>query len=106
MTRRVKHKKRGTTYRVIGEGSIQTGFPLEDMDVVVVYQSEQDGRIWVRSAAEFTDGRFENMVDAPDESSVLRRRLALAAAYIEGRLNGVLDNDRDALIRLWMEVRG
>ncbi|MEN5083692.1 hypothetical protein ABE438_14510 [Bosea sp. TWI1241] len=78
-TRRVRHGKRGTTYSVIGTGSIQTGSWTEeaigqdesganycelqsvDMAQVVVYQSEGDGSLWVRPADEFEDGRFEDL---------------------------------------------
>jgi hypothetical protein len=59
--RRVRHKKRGSTYRVIGTAVLQTDEPLEDMRGVVVYQCEADGRFWVRSCTEFEDGRFEDL---------------------------------------------
>lgn len=55
---RVQHIKRGSTYRVIGRGNVQTAKPLTDFDEVVIYQSEDDGRIWVRRAIEFNEGRF------------------------------------------------
>jgi hypothetical protein len=58
--KRVRHKKRGSEYAVIGHGKIQTDVPLKDYDEVVVYQSE-DGTIWVRPVSEFMDGRFENV---------------------------------------------
>ncbi len=45
---RVQHVKRGSTYRVIGAGKIQTDAPLTDYTDVVIYQSEEDGLIWVR----------------------------------------------------------
>jgi hypothetical protein len=40
------------------------------------------------------------------EIAQLRARLALALAYVDGRLDGVIDNDRDALIRLRMRLKG
>lgn len=61
---RVKHVKRGSTYRVIGAGKVQTGTPLHDYDEVVIYQDEADGRLWVRPTAEFGDGRFEPLEPA------------------------------------------
>jgi hypothetical protein len=59
--RRVRHKKRNSTYRVIGSASLQTDKPLSDMQIVVVYQSETNGHIWVRPVSEFEDGRFEEL---------------------------------------------
>lgn len=55
---RVRHVKRGSTYRVVGRGKIQTDTPLTDYAEVVVYRGEEDGLIWVRPTAEFDDGRF------------------------------------------------
>jgi hypothetical protein len=59
--RRVKHLKRGSTYKIIGHGKIQTETPLTDNAEVVVYVSEADGSVWVRPISEFMDGRFENL---------------------------------------------
>ena len=56
---RVQHVKRGSTYRVIGRGKVQTDTPLADYAEVVVYQGESDGLIWVRPVSEFDDGRFQ-----------------------------------------------
>jgi hypothetical protein len=58
--RRVRHKKRGSTYRVIGLATIQSGEPIQDMAEIILYQSEDDGRIWARTPFEFEDGRFED----------------------------------------------
>lgn len=55
---RVHHVKRGSTYRVIGRGAIQTDTPLKDYAEVVVYQGDADGKLWVRPVGEFDDGRF------------------------------------------------
>lgn len=62
---RVRHVKRGSTYRVVGAGKVQTGTPLHDYDEVVIYQGEEDGLMWVRPTAEFGDGRFEPLEPAP-----------------------------------------
>lgn len=53
------HKKRRSTYLRIGEGSVQnsSGVPLVEGDEVTVYQDDR-GRLWVRRATEFDDGRF------------------------------------------------
>lgn len=56
---RVRHKKRGTEYEVLGEADLQTERPISNYEVVVVYRDPSNGRLWVRPAAEFNDGRFE-----------------------------------------------
>ncbi len=53
-----QHKKRGTLYRLLMRGTLQIEGP-QDMAEVVVYQDVDDGRVWVRPASEFFDGRFE-----------------------------------------------
>jgi hypothetical protein len=58
LIRRVQHKKRGSTYKVIGRGRVQSDTPLTDMDEVVIYQGEADGLFWLRPESEFVDGRF------------------------------------------------
>jgi hypothetical protein len=66
-----RHKKRGTLYRLVGIGKMQAetwhdkdtfGDPV-DMAEVAVYQSLDDGAIWVRPREEFEDGRF--VLDTP-----------------------------------------
>ena len=71
--RRVRHKKRGTTYTVLGFARAQVSkasplggsFPatarlLCDDDALIVYHGE-DGQLWVRFPDEFNDGRFEEL---------------------------------------------
>jgi hypothetical protein len=53
-----RHKKRGSTYRVVGEGRIQCDMALKDMAYVTIYQGEK-GDLWARPTLEFEDGRFE-----------------------------------------------
>lgn len=54
-----RHKKRGTTYTAVGTAEVQADEPLTDYEVVIVYRSTTDGRLWVRRQSEFHDGRFE-----------------------------------------------
>lgn len=62
MVEQVKHKKRGSVYRVLHRGAIlQTDSPLDDYAELVVYQDPKDGRVWVRPVSEFDDGRFETV---------------------------------------------
>lgn len=55
-----KHKKRGTLYDVIGEATLQVEGPY-DMALCVIYRDKDSGRVWVRPATEFYDGRFERV---------------------------------------------
>lgn len=70
-TRVVRHKKRGTTYQVLGEGKMQSEDWVTDHGIeegsrrvdglkVTIYQAE-DGGLWVRPSDEFGDGRFEEL---------------------------------------------
>ncbi|MCZ8104026.1 MAG: hypothetical protein O9972_39795 [Burkholderiales bacterium] len=71
---RVHHKKRGSTYRVLGEAEAQVtvdafkrpiglgrvrGRMLVEGDNLVVYRCEETGKLWARFPDEFNDGRFE-----------------------------------------------
>ena len=55
-----KHVKRGTNYKVLGEGQVQTETLLFDTDKVIIYVGE-DGKLWAREPEEFNDGRFEEI---------------------------------------------
>lgn len=66
-----RHKKRGTSYAKIGTAVIQTevwedefGNPV-DGEKLVLYQSLDDGKYYVRTPEEFEDGRFEKLPDGP-----------------------------------------
>lgn len=58
--RRYRHLKRGSTYTVVDDGELQTSRPLVEGDIIRAYRSE-DGRLWLRPADEFLDGRFEEI---------------------------------------------
>lgn len=64
-----RHKKRGTLYTVLGEGTLQcSANELLDNQPIVVYRGE-DGKLWARGVAEFHDGRFEAVADRVSTSS-------------------------------------
>lgn len=58
----VRHKKRGTSYAVLGLGTLQLepGTVLKDMDQLTVYVGNT-GDIWLRPPSEMQDGRFEDL---------------------------------------------
>jgi hypothetical protein len=72
--RLVRHRARGTTYRVLGEAEVQmskatmvepidgnhVGRFIKESDRLIVYEGV-DGRLWARFPDEFNDGRFEEM---------------------------------------------
>lgn len=81
MTRRVRHTRRGTTYRVLGTARAQVSLderqqpfglglvrqqPMVDgVTEVIVYQDEETGKLYCRRPEEFEDGRFENIPPLP-----------------------------------------
>lgn len=70
---RVRHRKRGTTYAILGEAEIQisTGWPhpnlrnISEDEKIMVYRCEETGKLYARFADEFLDGRFEPLPDSP-----------------------------------------
>jgi hypothetical protein len=56
-----RHKKRGTEYHVVGDVRVQCETPLQDDEVVLLYQSIHEGSYGCRRHAEFNDGRFERI---------------------------------------------
>ena len=59
-----QHKKRGSTYELLGTARIQSDEPLADMAAVEVYIG-REGDLWARRQSEFHDGRFIALGDAP-----------------------------------------
>jgi hypothetical protein len=78
-----RHNKRGTTYQVIGEATVQAApaFPLSDDAVVIIYRADIDGTLWVRAKSEFLDGRFAPIpLDAVITRSEALEKVAEAAS--------------------------
>lgn len=57
--RRWVHKKRGTVYEIVGDGTAQCDRPIVDNDPLRCYQDPLDGHLYFRPISEFEDGRFE-----------------------------------------------
>lgn len=72
---RVRHKARGTTYRVLGAAQLQTAGLLSDGAALVVYEAESDGALWARGAVEFGDGRFEALPGDPGHVGAAASRI-------------------------------
>lgn len=51
-----QHIKTGGYYYVMAEGLLESN--LEEM---VIYRSQTDGKIWIRPKSEFYDGRFRRV---------------------------------------------
>lgn len=56
--RYVKHRKRGSSYMILGHVALQSEDPRLDQSKLVLYQGEQ-GELYARFPREFFDGRFE-----------------------------------------------
>jgi hypothetical protein len=65
----VRHRTRGSSYRVVGQAQLQASYgPLRNRADLVVYRCLEDGRLWARPREEFLDGRFE-VLQAVTEAS-------------------------------------
>lgn len=58
--RQFKHLKRGSSYALVGDLTVQTKTPVVDGEVLLTYIDEK-GAMWGRREAEFFDGRFEEI---------------------------------------------
>lgn len=69
--RRVRHKKRGSTYAVVGLAELQIAHaPVMEGSKLVIYRCEEDGKLWAREFGEFEDGRFEDIEAPPPGATV------------------------------------
>lgn len=62
---RWRHVKRGSEYDLLGIAQVQASTPIVEPQMVAVYRSVREGELWVRPADEFTDGRFEPVIEDP-----------------------------------------
>lgn len=69
-----QHIKRGTAYDVLGIAELQAGQPQHEKAALVIYRGD-DGKLWARNSAEFTDGRFRlaALASAPAEQEAAFR---------------------------------
>jgi len=74
---RYRHVKRGSTYEIISVGEDENNRGTQ----LVVYRGEDDGKIWVRPADQFFDGRFEQLSDSPLEKALHHCISSAAALY-------------------------
>jgi hypothetical protein len=111
-----RHKRRGTSYEVVGMAELQMTTDLVDGSELVVYRGD-DGKLWAREYGEFTDGRFECIdgeepaAEAPSDATValglgLSARDLCAAEEIvrwwdTGKLEGgTLSSMADEMVRI------
>lgn len=70
---RLRHKKRGTTYDLVGSAIVQCDRPLEDYDNVVVYRCIETGQLWIRPTGGFRGFEIDKR-DVPDTRVVIDSR--------------------------------
>ena len=117
LPKRVRHKKRGSTYQVLGTAEVQISVGdasshaagmnsrvLDEGDSLVVYRCEADGKLWARFPDEFMDGRFEVLPAATDEIEDLRAKLVEAHSAVVALAEGFktsVEGGMTALRRAW-----
>lgn len=65
----VRHKVRGSDYRIVGEAMVQCETPLQDGETVTLYRDRETGAWYIRRPAEMADGRFEPLPSPRSEDS-------------------------------------
>lgn len=80
-----RHKKRGTTYRILHKAKFQysaseefdysgtINFYLDDTGVVVYQDVDDPTKVWVRPWDQFFDGRFEEATDLMQKEAEIER---------------------------------
>lgn len=58
-----RHRRRRSTYAVIGTASLQSSMPAVEGARLTIYR-DRDGGLWARPVMEFNDGRFESLEKA------------------------------------------
>lgn len=59
---RYRHKIRGGSYKVLrSDATLQAGWVGRDRTLMVVYEDQLSGKVYVRPSDEFWDGRFEEI---------------------------------------------
>ena len=83
---RFRHIKRGTRYTPLSFlATLQCSTrQLVDGETVTVYAGDDDGRVWVRSTEELTDGRFDAIEDTPIAEFERRARWLVERARESG----------------------
>lgn len=78
----IRHKVRGTQYEIVDAAIAQVSTPsidvfsanahrpLHDNDVLIVYRSLDDDRLWVRFPDEMVDGRFETLAISNEQPAL------------------------------------
>ena len=74
---RYRHVERGTSYEVLSVGEDENNRGTQ----LVVYRGEDDGKIWIRPASQFFDGRFEELPGTPRDKALHHCISTAAALY-------------------------
>jgi hypothetical protein len=64
------------------------------------------GKVTIDQVKRLANQRYSALRRRDEEIEILQARLRIAITYIEGRVEGKIDEDRDELIRLLNRERG